>query len=69
MFLISRYVYVYQGKIADLKIEAGKALGFEIFSVDELLNLSESDKAKFIPYILEVSTTKIIEFIKHHEQN
>jgi len=60
----TRYVYIYQGNVDDLRIEIDKALGFEVWSIDKLLNINTTDKAKFIPYILEFSATELAEFIK-----
>ena len=54
------YLYIYSGDIKDLKIEAGKSQGFEIWSLEKLANLNGDDKAKFISYILEVAITKVI---------
>ena len=48
----SQYAYLYDGSIADLQIEEGKAEGFETWKIDDLPNLSETDKNKFIPLIL-----------------
>jgi isopentenyldiphosphate isomerase len=42
------YVYRYEGNIEDLHIEEGKALGFELWSLDALSNLSFEDKKRFI---------------------
>lgn len=58
-----RYFYVYKGDAKDLKIETGKALGFEVWSLDKLLNLSDEEKAKFIPYILNCATTELPDVI------
>lgn len=60
----SRFVYVYKGDVSDLKRERGQALGFEVWPMEKMLNLSADDKARFIPYILEFSTTDLMEFIK-----
>lgn len=49
----SQYAYLYEGDIDDLEIEVGKAEGFEAWKIDALFNLSEEDKSKFIPLILE----------------
>jgi len=46
------YLYHFQGKLEDLKVEEGKAIGFEAWSMDKLKNMSESDKEKFIPYVI-----------------
>ncbi len=48
----SQYAYLYNGLIASLKIEDGKSEGFELWKIDDLPNLSEKDKNKFIPLIL-----------------
>jgi len=61
----SRYLFIYRGDVNNLKIEAGKALGFEVWSIDKLLNISDGDRKKFIPYILEFVATELIESIKN----
>ena len=48
----SQYAYLYDGSITDLRVEDGKAQGFEAWKIDDLPHLSESDKNKFIPLIL-----------------
>lgn len=48
----SQYVYLFDGKISDLHVESGKALGFEAWKIDSLHNLNQEDKKKFIPLIL-----------------
>ena len=45
----SQYAYVYRGDISELKIEAGKATGFEAWPIDRLINLSDEEKKRFIP--------------------
>lgn len=49
----SQYAYLYDGEIDDLQIEEGKAEGFEAWGIDQLSRLSETDKNKFIPLILD----------------
>ena len=44
-----QYAYIYAGKLADLRAEDGKAVGFEAWPFEKILNLSEEDKEKFIP--------------------
>lgn len=61
----SRYLYIYNSGINDLRIETGKAIGFEVWPIDKLLNLNNSDKARFIPYILEFITTELSGFINN----
>ena len=48
----SQYAYLYTGPIDNLKIETGAGVGFEAWRIDDLPNLQESDKNKFIPLIL-----------------
>ena len=48
----SQYVYLFDGDISNLKIEEGKAIGFEAWKIDSLHNLSPEDRKKFIPLIL-----------------
>ncbi len=49
----AQYAYVFRGAMNDLRVEAGKALGFEAWPIDKLSNLNEENKKKFIPLILE----------------
>lgn len=44
-----QYAYLYEGLINDLKIEKDNAESFELWKIDTLNNLSEKDKARFIP--------------------
>lgn len=59
------YIYLYTGKIEDLKIEDGKGLGFEAWSVEKLSNLSDTEKLKFISYLYEFVDTVLIDFVKN----
>lgn len=65
----TRYAYIYSGKIEDLKIEPGEALGFEKYSLDKLLSLTDEEKTKFIPFILYLATNELMEFIKELKIN
>jgi len=65
----TRYFYLYKGEIKDLKVEAGKSLGFEVWPLDKLLNLNEEEKARFIPYILSCITTELFETINRLDFN
>ncbi len=49
------FAYQFKGKIKDLKVEKGKADGFEKFSLQKILsgNLSVAEKEEFIPTLLE----------------
>lgn len=44
-----QYAYIFRGNIADLKIEKGKTIGFEEWSVDKIINLTEEEKKRFVP--------------------
>ena len=48
----SQYAYLYEGSISDLQVEKGNGEGFEAWKIDDLTNLSETDKNKFIGLIL-----------------
>ncbi len=54
------YAYRYAGDVADLKVEEGKAIGFEAWPIDTLLNLPAADASRFIPNILEKEGQDII---------
>jgi len=54
------YAYCYTGDVADLKIEGGAGIGFELWSIDTLLNLPASDAPRFIPGILNIEVIKKI---------
>lgn len=57
------YLFMFDGDINNLKIESGKALGFELWSLDRLTNISDVDRQRFIPYILDFSMKELIKFI------
>lgn len=59
----SEYLYFYKGKVEDLKIEEGKALGFKAWPINKLENLNEEERKLFIPYVVEFLTTQLIKFI------
>ena len=58
------YAYRYEGRVEDLKIEEGKSLGFESWSLDKLFNLSEEERKMFIASILEEEGMDIFAQIK-----
>ena len=59
------YTYKYEGKIEDLKIEEGKALGFEAWPLEKIFNISTQDKKKFIPSILNEEVFQIFKKIQN----
>lgn len=60
--LRSQYAYLYNGNINDLKVESDSAIGFESWKIDDILNISENDKKRFILAIFEEPIVSI--FIK-----
>ncbi len=61
----TEYLYVYFGDISDLKIEAGAAIGFELWSVEKILSLNPEGKKQFIPYIIDFVIESLIPMIKN----
>jgi len=45
------YSYLYGGDVGDLKVEDGKACGFEAYLIDKLLVANEEERSRFIPGI------------------
>jgi len=58
------YTYCYRDKLEDLKIEIGKAIGFESWSIEKLFSISDEDKRRFIPSIFEKDNLEIFAKIK-----
>ena len=58
------YAYCYNGNIADLKVEKGKAIGFELWPLDTIFNINEKDRKRFIPSILEEEVLNIFRKIQ-----
>lgn len=58
------YAYCYLGNIEDLKVEKGKAIGFEVWPLDKIFNISDEDKRHFIPSIFENDNLEIFSKIK-----
>ncbi|MCK5320595.1 NUDIX domain-containing protein [Candidatus Parcubacteria bacterium] len=59
------FIYIYNGSVDDLKVEEGKALGFEIWPIKKLMNLNDDEKSKFIPCVYGFVTTVLINFIEN----
>lgn len=60
----SRYLYIYRGKIEDLKLEEGKAIGFELRKIEDLRNLDEQERNRFILPIYDFMSQDLANFIK-----
>ena len=58
------YAYRYEGKVEDLKVEKGKAIGFELWPLEKIFNISDKDKNRFIPSIFEKQNLEIFAKIK-----
>ena len=58
------YAYRYEGKIEDLQTEEGKSLGFEAWPVEKVFLLSEEEKKRFIPAIIQNEALNIFRRIQ-----
>lgn len=58
------YAYRYDGNVEDLKVEKGKAIGFETWPLDKIFNIADEDRKKFIPAILEDEVLNIFRKIQ-----
>lgn len=58
------YAYRYEGKVEDLKVEKGKAIGFESWPFEKIFNISDEGKKRFIPSIFEEDNLNIFKKIE-----
>ncbi len=58
------YAYHYGGKIEDLKIEKGKAIGFELWPLEKIFTISDEDKKRFIPFVFDKQNLEIFSKIR-----
>lgn len=58
------YAYRYEGDVADLRVEKGKAIGFESWPLEKIFNISNDDKTRFIPSIFEKDNLEVFSKIK-----
>lgn len=58
------YAYRYDGNVEDLKVEKGKAIGFEAWPFDKIFNITDEDRKRFIPAILEDEVLNIFRKIQ-----
>jgi isopentenyl-diphosphate Delta-isomerase len=49
----AQYTYCYKGRVADLKVEADKAEGFEAWPIEKLLSIKPEEKSRFIHLIFD----------------
>jgi isopentenyldiphosphate isomerase len=59
-----RYAYLFKGDSQDLKIEEGKAVGFEVWPIDHILNATETEKKKFLPSVFAPEILEIFKDVK-----
>jgi isopentenyldiphosphate isomerase len=57
------YAYCYTGNTAALRIEQGKAIGFELWLIDRLMNLTEDEQKRFIPGVIESENLQMLQRI------
>ncbi len=58
------FAYCYRGRVEDLRIEEGKAVGFEVWPIERLLDILEEDKKYFIPTVFECENMETFKKIK-----
>jgi isopentenyldiphosphate isomerase len=58
------YIYRYDGNIKDLRIEKGKSIGFEVWSLEKIQTLSLKDKQRFIVPNIEGEYREIFKQIR-----
>jgi 8-oxo-dGTP pyrophosphatase MutT (NUDIX family) len=49
----TRYAYLFKDDLADLRIEKGKAVGFETYPIDLILSADEEFKKRFVPSVFD----------------
>ena len=59
------FAYCYKGRLEDLEVEEGKAIGFESWPIEKLLNMPQEEKRRFIPTVFEEKNLET--FIKIRE--
>ncbi|MFH1661694.1 MAG: NUDIX domain-containing protein [Candidatus Falkowbacteria bacterium] len=59
------YIYIYDGKVKNLKIEVGEGMGFVAYTIKKLLNLNDTEKSKFIPCVYKFTNVTLIDFINN----
>jgi isopentenyldiphosphate isomerase len=58
------YAYEFNGSSNDLRIEEGKATGFEAVKIDSLFTMSAEEKQRFIPIVFEEVNLDVFRKIK-----
>jgi isopentenyldiphosphate isomerase len=60
----AQFTYCFRGKVSDLKVEKGKAEGFEAWPIDKLLNITAEERKKFLPLVFSKDFIDIFKDIK-----
>ncbi len=59
------YAYCYTESVSDLRVEDGKAIGFESWPLDTILDISDDDRKRFIPTIFEHNNLESFNMIRN----
>lgn len=62
--IIVSYALLHDGPVGDLRVESGKATGFELWPIDTILNIPDSERQRFIRSIFDSSTLAIFRAIQ-----
>ncbi len=62
--LRATFTYCYKGDVNDLVPEKGKSVGFELRTVDEILDTSEEDKKNYVSTVFTDNVLNIFQEIK-----
>lgn len=62
--LIVSFALLYDGPVEQLRVESGKATGFELWPIDTILNIPDNERPRFIRSIFDPSTLAIFRAIK-----
>ncbi len=60
-----QYAYLFEGDISELKIEEGKAVGFEAWTIDRVLHMSTDECLRFVPKINDREHKEMFREIKN----
>tara|TARA_Y100000031_G_C8212133_1_gene381538 strand:+ start:916 stop:1485 length:570 start_codon:yes stop_codon:yes gene_type:complete len=65
----AQYAVCFRGDLSDLRVEEGKAYGFEAWPIDQILDPPESIKSQFIPVYFDQVYQEIFREIKSYVQD
>lgn len=58
------YAYRYDGNVEDLRVEEGRAMGFEAWPRERMFNISDEDRKRLIPSLIEEEVLGIFRAIQ-----